>query len=97
RGLALSLDARTQVLAARGRDDRGAVHVVDQLGVDLARAAEHRQPRTSHGTRDAPANAMTTNATTLVFVVEPDHDAAPAALPALRRMSSPSYLTPLPL
>src|SRR5262245_27580765 len=98
RGLALALDARRQVLAARSRGECHAAQIVDDLGVDVLGAAEHRQTRTLGRTDHAAANAITPDAPALVVIVGSTHDdAVPAALPALRRMYSPSYLTPLPL
>ena len=97
-GLALALDpARPASSRLEAATSVLPLDVVDQLRVDVSAAAEHRQTRTARRARDPLANAIAANATPLVLVVLTAHDAAPAALPALRRMYSPSYLTPLPL
>src|SRR6185503_6561930 len=96
--LALALDQRLHVVAGRGLGQRHALHVVDDLGVDVRRAAEHAQARPSGRTGDAVPDAIAADLPPLVLVVvSARHYAAPAALPALRRMYSPSYFTPLPL
>src|SRR5262245_11801301 len=96
-GLALALDAPLQVVTARCRGERDAARVVDDLGVDVGRAAVDRQTRTLRGALDAAPDAISADAPPLELVVLSAHDVLPAALPALRRMYSPSYFTPLPL
>src|SRR6185436_20658655 len=95
---ALALDARREVLPARCRRQGDAVQVVDDLGIDVLRAAKYRKTRTLRRTDDTAPDAIPPDAAAFVLVVGPAHDdPVPAALPALRRMYSPSYLMPLPL
>src|SRR4051812_5590582 len=54
-------------LDARGRNQGLALHVVDDLGVDMGDAAEDGQPRTRLGPRDALALAKLDAASTIVF------------------------------
>src|SRR5262245_23096554 len=93
----LAIDARLQIVAARGGGERDSAHVVDDLGIDVRRAAEHREAWALLRAPHLLARPQVTDLPPLVLVVPTTHVAAPAALPALRRMYSPSYLMPLPL
>src|SRR5262245_33526865 len=96
--LALALDQRLHVVAARGLRQRDALHVVDDLGVDVHAAAEHAEPWARRGALDAVPDPVAADLPPLGLVVmSARHYADPAAFPAFRRMYSPSYLTPLPL
>src|SRR5262245_61370618 len=75
RRLALALDARGEVLPARCRRQGDAAQVVDDLGVDVLRAAEHRKSRTLGRTDDAAPDAIPPDAAAFVLVVGPAHDA----------------------
>src|SRR5262249_53006969 len=98
RRLALAGHAAREILAARRRGQRDAADVVDELRVDVLRAAKHRQARPLGRTGNTLANAITPDPAPFVVIVGSAHAApVPAALPALRRMCSPSYFTPLPL
>src|SRR5262249_44909392 len=97
RDTTLALDARVHVVAARSRGQGDSPHVVDDLRVDVRRAAEHRQTRALFRAPHLLTRPQVTDLPPLVLVVPTAHVAAPAALPALRRMYSPSYLMPLPL
>src|SRR5258705_460577 len=96
--LALGLHERLDVVAARGLRQRHARRVVHDLGVDVRGASEHAEARPLRRAHDAVPDAIAADLPPLVLVVvSARHYAAPAALPAFRRMYSPSYLTPLPL
>src|SRR4029453_254056 len=82
--------------AAVHRGQGAPARVVDHLRVDVAQAAEHRQPRPLRGPDDPSADAQVAD------LASPDllagqHYLAPAFLPTFRRMYSSAYLMPLPL
>src|SRR5690242_21934142 len=82
--LALALDQRLHVVAARGLGQRHALRVVHDLGIDVRRAAEHAEARPLDRARDAVPDAIAADLPPLVLVVmSARHYAAPAALPAL--------------
>src|SRR5262249_14282884 len=91
------LERRTQVLLdRRGRDQRLALVVVDDLRIDVLRRTEHRPPRPhARGALDRPAHAALSSQ-------NPSRDLAHRPLryfflPSLRKMYSLAYFTPLPL
>src|SRR6266550_4310306 len=74
--------------------------VVDELRVDVVEAAENRQTGPLRGARDVHAHAPVTLRPVHLAVLRLDHAVALAplpALPGLRRIFSPRYITPLPL
>src|SRR5690606_32288779 len=87
-------------LLARCGGQGVAGRVVDDLGVDVLRAAEDRQARALGAAADAEAQSLVTLATQGVAGKachrRPQPPTLPA-LPALRRICSPAYLMPLPL
>src|SRR5262249_4369881 len=97
RHLAVAFGARLDVVPTRSLGERDAAHVVHELRVDVRRAPEPGESRTRLGDTDRLANAQMADVAQFVLVVSTTHVVAPAALPALRRMYSPSYLMPLPL
>src|SRR5215468_9779578 len=80
----------------RHRQQRAARFVRHDLHVDVPVAAKHRQPRALVRPPDPAPHPVA--ATASRFLSRDGHQRAPAAaLPALRRMVSVEYLTPLPL
>src|SRR5579859_2762386 len=89
----LQLDGRRRAQGAAGR-------VVDQLRVKVVEAAKHCQPRALRGAGDVDTHALVPLRTVDLAVCSLDHAVVLAplpALPGLRRIFSPRYITPLPL
>src|SRR5487761_237968 len=83
-----------------GGGQRAAAIVVDELRVDVIQAAEDRQSGALLRAADVNAHALVALQPVDFAVRWLDHPAALAplpALPALRRIFSPRYMTPLPL
>src|ERR1700694_3573343 len=82
------------------RRQRAAGSIVDELDVEVVEAAEDGKTRTLLRAADVQAHAPVPLRTGRLAVVLLDHEAISAplpALPALRRIFSPRYMTPLPL
>src|ERR1700694_3785753 len=80
--------------------ERVAACVVDELGVNMVEAAVDREPRALFGSAHVHTHALMALEPVHLTVCSLDHPAALAplpALPALRRIFSPRYMTPLPL
>src|SRR5690242_4347787 len=87
-------------LDRRHRRERARRGVVHELGGDVLQRAEHDESRTLGRPLHRLAHAqMTANALLGPVLRNSDaaHDYLPPALPALRRICSPTYLTPFPL
>src|SRR5262249_20358628 len=82
--------------AVRG-DQRARGVVVDELGVDVIEAAEHRQPRPRGRAAHAAADAHLADVAGRSPIAGDHFAPAPAFLPTLRRITSSAYLMPLPL
>src|SRR4029453_13817833 len=78
------------------RGQRAPARIVDHLRVDVAQAAEHRQPRPLRGPDDPGADAQVADLASLDLFAG-QHYLPPAFLPTFRRMYSSAYLMPLPL
>src|ERR1700674_1714611 len=90
------LEAAAHVLLhARRRNHGLALQVIDDLGVDVLRRAEDRQPRPRHAlAAERPAHPA---GTARDLFGSSAHDVPYFFLPSLRKMNSPAYFTPLPL
>src|SRR3954469_7336176 len=87
-------------LHRRDRRERMRRDVVHELGGDVLQRAEHHQPRTLGRPLHLVAHAQVATYAHLGAVLRNTnaaHDYFPPALPALRRICSPAYLTPFPL
>src|SRR5690606_1159693 len=85
-----------RLLQRGGRRQRLALLIVDHLGVNVLRRAEHRQPRAAVGAaaKREPDALLTPGIRNLHL----RHDRLRYFfLPSLRKMNSLAYLTPLPL
>src|SRR6185295_8369133 len=83
---------------AGDRHQRPAGDVVDDLRGDVLERTEHHETRTPRRSSNFFANAeMAPMALLLACLRNHWHGYLPPALPALRRMTSPAYLMPLPL
>src|SRR4029077_9603520 len=83
-----------------GGRKRVAAAVVDQLRIDMVEAAVDREPRAFLRADDVYADPAVALQAAFLAIGLLDHPAAFAplpALPALRRIFSPRYMTPLPL
>src|SRR5687768_245855 len=80
-------------------EERAALRVVDDLRRDVLQRAEHDQARALRGAGDLLPDAQVTPGAQLVAALGDPRlrHYLPPALPALRRMTSPWYLTPFPL
>src|ERR1700682_6213510 len=94
-----SVFLRLQVDCRRGRH-RPAGTIVDELRIEVVEAAENGKARPLLRASDVHAHATVTLRSVRLAVVLLDHAAVLAplpAFPALRRIFSPRYITPLPL
>src|SRR5581483_2615059 len=92
------LGARVFV-ASRCGENRLAARVVDHLNVDVLQALEHCETRTGRRPQHLRANSLANPRSCFHSMLRAIHVVLylPAALPALRRMTSSLYLMPLPL
>ena len=90
-------------LVLRGSGSQGhAVHIVDDLGIDVGLAAENVETGAHGSAGDLSANTLMTLHALLIGIRSSNHFGTPPyflapVLPTLRRMTSSVYLMPLPL
>ena len=95
--LTLDLGGGEAMASGRLRQERAARVVVDQLGVDVVQAAEHRQPRPRRGSADEPPQPLMPDVARRPPFLGDHFAPAPAFLPTFFRTTSSEYLMPLPL
>ena len=90
------------LLQGVGGSQGHAVHIVDDLGIDVGLAAENVETGAHGSAGDLSANTLMTLHALLIGIRSSNHFGTPPyflapVLPTLRRMTSSVYLMPLPL
>ena len=102
-GLTVVAAALKSLLQGGSGNQGAALHIVNDLRIDVGSAAEHVQTGSLGCAGDFTANARVTLLTLSVSIGSLNHLGTPLSyfftpvLPSLRRMTSSVYLIPLPL